>query len=402
MEFRIIELTEAAHKHGNLNLSVCGRQFFPEDVFGAPSRREGIGKQVQIKPSGLSTIVRTDIPTDRETGRPRWMFREREWVKKFVRANLLGPTARVRITREEKRVYSLEPENGSSGAHLFFDQAVPSGEAVALGSMNSPFRYAGGKFYARKLILEHLPPHESYCEPFAGGASIFFAKPKAKDSHLNDLDHTLMLVYRVIRDRPEDLIAFLAGLPATKELHTYYKNQFKPRSLLERAGRWFYLNRTSYSGIMNIQNCYWGYGSRFSMRPENWPRAIRLASAKLQEVRLTHDSFEKVIAGAPDGTFLFVDPPYFNADQDKFYTCPFSNDDHCRLARLLCEHRARLKFLVTYDDSPEIREMYSWAGAILSKTWNYCINRTDDQKNGTQRKGKRYKGQEIFILNYQL
>ena len=41
---------------------------------------------------------------------------------------------------------------------------------------NSPFRYPGGKFYARKLILEHIPKHDSYVEPMCGGASIFFAK----------------------------------------------------------------------------------------------------------------------------------------------------------------------------------------------------------------------------------
>ncbi len=37
---------------------------------------------------------------------------------------------------------------------------------------------------------------------------------------------------------------------------------------------------------------------------------------------------------------------------------------------------------------------------IHDKEWNYCIQRTDDQKNKIQRKGTRYKGKEIFILNY--
>ena len=34
------------------------------------------------------------------------------------------------------------------------------------------------------------------------------------------------------------------------------------------------------------------------------------------------------------------------------------------------------------------------------KQWNYTINRTDDQKNGTNKKGARYKGHELFIVNY--
>jgi len=161
--------------------------------------------------------------------------------------------------------------------------------------MNSPFRYAGGKFYARKLILEYVPNHSNYVEPFAGGASIFFAKPKVETNWLNDIDAELVNCLTVIRDDPEGLIRGLAGERAMKERHGYYKNQFQAQTALERATRWFYLNRTSYSGIMNMQNCFWGYGDKYSMRPENWPRNIRQSSKKLQDVKVTCFDFEQVI-----------------------------------------------------------------------------------------------------------
>lgn len=272
---------------------------------------------------------------------------------------------------------------------------------MANGSINSPFRYAGGKFYARKLIIDHIPPHECFIEPFAGGASIFFAKEKVPKNILNDLDEELMNVYRVIRDEPESLINFLEGKPAKKELHHYYKNEFKPKNYLERAGRWYFLNRISFSGIMNTQNCYFGYGDKFSMRPENWPRNIRRTSLKLQDVELSCKDFEIVIDKAPDGAFLFVDPPYFNADQDKFYSCVFTKEDHYRLRDTLFRNKKRLKFLLTYDNSRALWDIYEWVTEIHEKEWNYCINRTDDQKNGIKRKGERYKGREIFILNYE-
>ena len=83
-------------------------------------------------------------------------------------------------------------------------------------AINSPFRYPGGKFYARKLILQHVPLHTSYVEPFAGGASIFFAKPKENVNWLNDADEELTNVYFHIRDHVENLISFLDGIPATK------------------------------------------------------------------------------------------------------------------------------------------------------------------------------------------
>ena len=147
---------------------------------------------------------------------------------------------------------------------------------------NSPFRYPGGKFYARRLILDMLPQHTTYCEPFAGGASIFFAKPSADRSILNDLDAEVVNTLTCIRDDVEALVGLLDGLPASKELHTYYKLSYEPSTPLERAFRWYYLNRTSYSGIMRTENCYWGYGDKYSMRPENWPAHLRTVSDKLQ------------------------------------------------------------------------------------------------------------------------
>ncbi|MEH1898496.1 MAG: DNA adenine methylase [Nostoc sp.] len=270
--------------------------------------------------------------------------------------------------------------------------------------INSPFRYPGGKFYARNLILNHIPSHSYYAEPFAGGGSIFFVKDKVNINWLNDIDELLINTLLIIRDQPEELINFLTGESATKERHTYYKNEFIPQNKLEQAGRWFYLNRTSYSGIMKHQNCYWGYGEKYSMRPENWPRNIRRTSEKLQDVQITNLDFEKVIESVPDGSFLFIDPPYFNADQDKFYVHSFSKDDHLRLCQILNRHKERIKFLITYDNSKEIRKLYEWALEIHDKEWNYTISRTDDQKNGKSKqdnfKGERYKGKEIFILNY--
>ncbi len=269
---------------------------------------------------------------------------------------------------------------------------------------NSPFRYAGGKFYARKLILACLPYHTHYCEPFAGGASIFFAKNSVNYNILNDKDEELMNCYLHIRDQVEQLITLLDGIPATKELHGYYKNEFSPTNDLERAMRWYYLNRTSYSGIMKLENCYWGYGEKYSMRPENWPNHLRTTSQKLQGVELTCLDFEVILNQLSSNFFLFIDPPYFSADQDKFYTCSFTKEDHLRLCELLKRNKDNFQFLITYDNTPEIREMYNWCTSMQDNEWNYTISRTDDQRNKKKLKdgykSQRYKGKEVFIANY--
>jgi DNA adenine methylase len=272
--------------------------------------------------------------------------------------------------------------------------------------INSPFRYAGGKFYARNLILPRMPKHSFYCEPFAGGASMFFAKNKVENSWLNDIDVQLVNTLIHIRDYPKELARRVSREIPTKERHNYYKNEYKPRNELDQAVRWYFLNRTSYSGIMNMVNCYWGYGDKFSMRPENWTRNIMRTSEKLENVKITSLDFAEVIEATPNNGFLFIDPPYFNADQDKFYSHSFDHDDHDRLSEILKEHKKRIKFFITYDECDEIIELYEWAKHIEPAEWNYTISRTDDQRKSAKAKtplgkGVRKKGKELFILNYE-
>lgn len=269
-------------------------------------------------------------------------------------------------------------------------------------AINSPFRYAGGKFYARNLIREHIPAHSSYAEPFAGGASIFFFKDLAPKNWLNDLDEDLMRVFKIIQSSPNDLIRELANEVVTRERYSYYRNEMKPEDDLGKAARWYYLNRTSFSGIMNPPNCFWGYDDQKSMRPENWARNITRASEKLQGVKLTQLDFEEVIEEIDDGAFLFIDPPYFNADQDKFYACSFSIDDHTRLSQVLARNAGRLNFLLTYDNTQDVRDLYDWVTDKQAKQWIYTLNRTDyaKSKDGTEEiRGERYEGKEIFIVN---
>ncbi|MCK4294446.1 MAG: hypothetical protein KAY65_14705 [Planctomycetes bacterium] len=102
-----IKLTKATEKYGNLNIRPCGKAFFPEDVFGSHSREAGIGTQITLKAEGLVQPIKTDIPTDKDTGRPRWLFRDRAWVKSFLQSNKLKAGDSVLIRRDGQRRYSL-------------------------------------------------------------------------------------------------------------------------------------------------------------------------------------------------------------------------------------------------------------------------------------------------------
>lgn len=113
MESCVIEITEAAHRHGNLNIRGCGKPFFPKDAFGGPTDSQA-GNPLLLKIKGMSNPIKTDIPTDRKTGRPRWMFRHRKWVRSFVKTHNLKPGDKVTIARLDERTYSITPMTSST------------------------------------------------------------------------------------------------------------------------------------------------------------------------------------------------------------------------------------------------------------------------------------------------
>ncbi|MBN1806374.1 MAG: site-specific DNA-methyltransferase [Sedimentisphaerales bacterium] len=111
MDSCLIEITPAAKEHGNLNIRACGRDFFPSDVYGGPSKKDGMGLPIALRAQGLHEVVQTDIPKDKE-GNPRWIFRKRKWVKTFVSRNKLKPGDAVNMRRVDERIYEIAAHDG--------------------------------------------------------------------------------------------------------------------------------------------------------------------------------------------------------------------------------------------------------------------------------------------------
>lgn len=258
--------------------------------------------------------------------------------------------------------------------------------------VQSPFRYPGGKFYALKFIIPMLNcvEHDEYREPFVGGGSVYFGKPAAAKSWINDLETDLIEVYNAIKsgDRLEKLIRRVSKEVANRERHAEIKS-LTPKNADDVAFKTFYLNRTSYSGI--IHKPAWGYEIGQSAPPENWHKPLRNAHGKLQKTKITNLDFEEVVRPpSKHRVLMYLDPPYFLADQKRAYTKPFEISDHLRLERALKD--TSHKFCLSYDDCPQIRELYKWAN-IYERSWFY---------NTANTKGPRKMGKELLITNYKV
>ena len=110
-----------------------------------------------------------------------------------------------------------------------------------------PFRYPGGKYYALRLLAPFWQSvnHDEYREPFVGGGSVFFSKTKAEFNILNDIDHELVITYKVLSNKSKraDLLNLFHNEVASKERWREVFN-FQPKNEVEIAFKYYYLNRT--------------------------------------------------------------------------------------------------------------------------------------------------------------
>ncbi len=90
---------------------------------------------------------------------------------------------------------------------------------------------------------------------------------------------------------------------------------------------------------------------------------------------------------------MFLDPPYFSTTKSKLYGKKGDlhiNFDHARFAKVM--KNVKHKWLITYDDCPEVRDLFSFAH-IKTFELQYGMNNYKQKTAG--------KGKEIIITNYE-
>ena len=66
--------------------------------------------------------------------------------------------------------------------------------------LTAPLKWWGGKHYLAKKIIDLMPPHLHYVEPFAGGLAVLLEKnPSGVSEVVNDLNRELTNFWRVLQ-----------------------------------------------------------------------------------------------------------------------------------------------------------------------------------------------------------
>lgn len=265
--------------------------------------------------------------------------------------------------------------------------------------LKSPLRYPGGKTRAINKIKLLVPESfDEYREPFLGGGSFFVymrqTHPELK-FWVNDVNPELYFFWKHAQIDSEEL---------ARQVLEIKKNNSNGRKLfdrlvtvdvatlteLERAIRFFVLNRITFSGLVEAGGySQQAFDQRFTMSAIE--RVAPLGEL-LQDVKITNLDYRKLLEKGDKTIFTFLDPPYLKAAKSRLYGrngvlhTDFNHDEFAKATKN-CKH----SWLITYDDSPEIRRNFRFANV---RKWElqYGMN--------NYRQGKADKGNELFISNY--
>lgn len=267
--------------------------------------------------------------------------------------------------------------------------------------ITSVLRYPGGKAKALKTVLGHIPKHFSeFREPFVGGGSVFInlkqSIPDSTNFIINDINTDLYYFWLYLKEDGNGfrnaVLSKRNEFSSGKDLFKYYKNTDTKWDTFERAIRFFILNRITFSGLIDSGGySQQSYEKRFT---DSMIDKLIPLSELIQDVTITNNDYSYLLNKKGEDVFIYLDPPYLTSKNSKLYGINgdlHTKFDHKRFAKKvkMCQH----KWLITCDDSSEIRELFDFANVT---DWSLVYGMTNVNKSNLK------KGNELLITNYNI
>jgi DNA adenine methylase len=266
-----------------------------------------------------------------------------------------------------------------------------------------PFlRWAGGKQKLVQVLLQFVPNKESfnrYYEPFFGGGSLFFAVQPNKAT-LSDINSDLMNCYRQVAKDPVLVFSLLQRYARNDSREFYYRIRARSTegmSDVGRAARFIYLNKAAFNGIYRVNkygvfNVPYGPSANGIALPS---REVLTSSAhSLRKAKIIEGDFQKALAKASAGDFVYLDPPYPPRSDTAYFTHysadRFAWDQQVRVAEIFYE-LSRRGCLVMLSNAHQKKVV-----SLYSQFFTYRL--------GTMRwlgsNGDRFRVRELVVTNY--
>lgn len=294
-----------------------------------------------------------------------------------------------------------------------------------------PFlKWAGGKGKLLSQLDSHLPEDLSrqeftYIEPFVGGGAMLFHMlqrfPNIGRVVVNDINSYLVTAYRVIKERPEELIRQLSileqeynALPDEESKKNFFmkmRDVFNHEALDDtaRVRLLLFLNRTCFNGLYRVNGKgYYNVPFGNNQHPTICNAATIRADSELlnsREVVILNGDYTQTLAYAgSDPCFFYFDPPYrpLNATSsfNSYAKEAFNDAEQIRLR----------DFCVQISGRPNIRWMLSNADCSAKNAADtffedhyaaFHIHRVTASRAINSNPAKRGKLTELLIKNYE-
>jgi len=211
--------------------------------------------------------------------------------------------------------------------------------------VNAPFARQGGKKLLKKVILPLIPSPDEvdiYVEPFVGAGSIFYNTKPYKKEVINDIDKDPYRIHQALKTRSKYINDNIQR-KFTQENFDKVKNKTDGLSTLQRCKMSFFGNCKSFNKAragVSFKNDFTIYGDR------------------LKNTTILNKDFRKVIKqyDSPK-TFFYLDPPYEKSEEQGVY----KNLEEFVTPQDVFDSLKNIKgkFLLSYNDSPTIRKLFS-------------------------------------------
>ena len=261
----------------------------------------------------------------------------------------------------------------------------------------SPITYYGGKKRIAKWILQFIPQHSIYCEPFFGGGAVFFTKSPSYLEVINDKNAMLINFYQQIQEN-FDIMASKIQVALHSEFQYYqaekiYHGQL-PADNIEKAVATFIVFNQSWNASARA-------GWKFDQGSGGSHAGIVFAHARrnfcpwikkrLQYVQIScRDALQVIRDRDSVDTFFYLDPPYPDTNQGHYSGYSWENLEE--LLTLL--QTIRGKFALSNYPSSLISK--------FSAENNWQLKTLSMKKDSNMASIKGSTKTEILLMNYQI
>lgn len=207
--------------------------------------------------------------------------------------------------------------------------------------------YPGSKWSTAQWIIDHMPEHHTYLEPYFGSGAVLFNKKPSPIEMVNDLDDNVYNLFKLVREDPAELARVIAATPYSRREYDLTYEHPETESEIEKARRFLVQSWQGHGFRSNGSKVGWKndvQGRERAYALANWcrlPQWIVDATERLKQVQIENRPALEVIKRFNyEKVCIYVDPPYLlNTRAGKQYKCEMTDQDHVELLEVLLQHK---------------------------------------------------------------